>query len=365
MSSTIHRLLPAVLGFLLLASCIDRIRIEIPDSELQLVVDGVITDEPGPYTVQLTRASRVDDFLNFRKFVTAKSVTIYDNIGNTELLNETQMGVYQTKANGIQGVVGREYWIKIEMLDGRVYESIPDRMNPVGRLDSLYYEVETFQPISDPTQYGLRIYVDGKGIPEEDNLLRWKFQGTYVIDAYPLIHTSAPFCTPDPRPCGSDFPCTCCRCWVTRNEDQPHVSDNQFVSNGLFKRAEIVYIPIEYFPFQIKYRISVKQMSLSRRAFDYWRIIQRQKEGATSLFQPPTGIARTNIVEKSGLGTTLGIFYAAAVKKKEVYITRADVTRQLQSITIPNWNCEVGIIAEDCRLAFPLSTTTRPADWKD
>lgn len=39
-------------------------------------------------------------------------------------------------------------------------------------------------------------------------------------------------------------------------------------------------------------------MSLSRQAFDYWRIIQAQKEGATSLFQPPTGKTVTTIFEK-------------------------------------------------------------------
>ena len=89
--------------FLILSgSCIDRISIKIPDSySSQLVVDGLITDEPGPHTVTLSLASPIEDFLEFRKKIVAKSVTIIDNVGNSELLEEVEKGVYQTSVGGI------------------------------------------------------------------------------------------------------------------------------------------------------------------------------------------------------------------------------------------------------------------------
>jgi len=360
-----------VFGIMLCGSCIDRVDIKIPDNaNSQLVVDGIITDAPGPYTVRLSRASRIAEFLNFRKFITVKSVILFDNVGNSELMTEVQTGTYQTKAGGIQGVVGRKYAIKIEMQDGQVYESVPDIMNPVGEVDSLYYKLETFQPISDPTRYGLRVFADSKGLREGANLFRWKFSGTYLIYTFPLLHTKSQdgfSCVPDPRSCGGDGPygsCTCCTCWVTEYEAEPRISDNQFVSDGVFRNVEIGYVPVEYFSFQNKYRISVELMSLSRTAFDYWKIIQTQKEGASSLFQPPTGKARTNVFEKNGLGEAVGLFYASAIKKKHLYVTRAEVSTQLTAIRIPHWNCEIGLIAEDCRLAFPFSTTTKPVDWE-
>ena len=53
-----------VMVSILLNSCVDRISISIPDADAsQLVVDGLITDEPGPYTVKLTLSSRVEGFL--------------------------------------------------------------------------------------------------------------------------------------------------------------------------------------------------------------------------------------------------------------------------------------------------------------
>jgi Domain of unknown function (DUF4249) len=362
-----RRVISSLTIAMLLCSCVDRIDITIPTTELPVVIDGLITDEPGPYTVQITRASTLDGFLKFRKFVSAKSVTLFDNVGNSEQMTEIESGVYQTKANGIRGVVGREYSLKIEMRDGKVYESIPDKMNPAGGVDKVYYEFETFQPIGNPTQYGFRIYADAQSAAGGNNLFRWKFRGTFEIDTYPLLHTvglEGNPCVPDPRPCGNSSPngdCTCCRCWVDVSENVPRVSDNQFVSNGIFKKIEIGYIPLEYFPFQIKYRVEAQQMSLSRVAFDYWRTIQSQKEGTSSLFQPPTGKLRSNFFERNGNSEIQGIFYAASVKKKQIYISNSDLPIEIE---VDTWNCLEGLIAEDCRLAYPFSSTDKPADWQ-
>ncbi len=364
-------------GSLFICSCIDRINIVIPDSYAsQLVVDGVITDEPGPYTIRLSKATRIEKFLLLNTEVESNArITIIDNAGISEILTEIEPGTYQTKVGGIQGVIGRSYSVKIETKDGRIFESLPDTMSPVGELDSLYYEFESYTPLADQTRYGFRFYIDAQGLPGVDNFLRWKFTEVFEIDAVPKVHTSSrPFpCTPEPSPCSGwilgEFGlqqvsnnCSCCKCWVTRYEDKPHINDNQFVSNNKVKRVEVGYVPLEYFPFQKgKYRVEVKQMSLSQVAFDYWRIILSQKEGAASLFQPPTGKIKTNIFGMGDPEDIQGIFYASSVKKKQYYLGYKDV-KVIQRV--PLWDCEEGIIAQDCRLAFPNSSTLPPADWK-
>jgi len=358
----------------LISSCIDRIEIKVPDSySTQLVVDGVITDEPGPYTVRLTSSTKVESFLLFHKdFATGATVTIYDNVGSSELLTELSPGVYQTKENGIRGVIGREYYLRIVTSNGKVYESIPDLLGPVGELDSLYYERESFLPLNDQERYGFRFYIDAQIPSGGEAYMRWRFTGVYAIVAHPeLWGRRGPLpegeCIRGPLACsgiGSPIQvCTCCNCWVTRYEDKPHVSDNQFVFNGKAKKVEVGYVPVEFFPFQAgKYRVEVKQMSLSRIAFDYWRIIQSQKEGAASLFQPPTGKVRSNVFSRDGSNEVQGLFYASAVTTKQVYLTSKDV--QDIKLRIPFWDCETGLIAEDCRKAFLFSTTTKPPDWK-
>lgn len=340
-------------------------------------MDGLITDEPGPYTVKLSLSSRVDGFLDFRELVTARRVIIFDDVGNSEDLKQVEKGTYQTEPNGIRGAVGRSYAVRVEMEDGRVYESIPDRMNPVGNIDNLSYALDAFQPLDAPTRYGFRVFVDASGVPETDNLFRWKFTGTYIINTHPQFRqTPPPTCKKIPPACSGFIVssinvlqridlCTCCVCWVNQYDRRPFVSDNQFVSNGKFKNIEVAYIPIEYWPFQIRYRIEVKQMSLSRTAFDYWRIIQTQKEGASSLFQPPTGKTRTNVFEKNGLGEAQGIFAASAVSLKQVYLTNESV-RGLY-LKLPNSNLcgpDLTQIQESCLLAFKHSSNQPPPDWE-
>jgi Domain of unknown function (DUF4249) len=367
----------AVLLFVMLAisSCIDRIDIKIPDSySSQLVVDGAITDEPGPYTVRLTRATRIEKFLEFsREVVSQAKVTILDNVGNSELLTEITPGVYETKPSGIRGVVGREYKVKIETENGKLFESIPDKLNSVGEVDSLYYEFESYLPLNDQERYGFRFFVDAQAPLEKDVFLRWKFTRVFEIEAHPELHIVVP-CAKFPRPCSGLIQnpntgvfqriaeCTCCTCWVTKYEDKPNVSNDQFVSNGRFKRVEVGYVPLEFWSFQKgKYRVEVKQMSLSRNAFKYWNIVQSQKEGAASLFQPPTGKIETNIFSVDGEDQAQGLFYASSVKIRQFYLTRKDVNVLLR---VPLWDCEEGLIAESCILAFKNSSNKPPHDWK-
>ncbi len=364
-------------GSLFICSCIDRINIVIPDSYAsQLVVDGVITDEPGPYTIRLSKATRIEKFLLLNTEVESNArITIIDNAGISEILTEIEPGTYQTKVGGIQGVIGLSYSVKIETKDGRIFESLPDTMSPIGELDDLYYEFESFIPLNDQERYGFRFYIDASGVPDTDNLVRWKFTAVAEIDADPKLHVfDSKGCRPDPPICSGwifgEFGlekvsenCTCCTCWVTRYEDKPHVSDNRFVSNSKAKRIEVGFIPLEYFPFlKGKYRAEVKQMSLSKEAFAYWQLILSQKDGAASLFQPPTGKIRSNIFEKNGNGQVLGFFYSSAIRTKQLYLSHEDV--KVLFSRVPIWDCEVGKIAESCVLAFKFSSNKPPADWK-
>ncbi len=121
----------------LTAACVDRVFLDIPvPDNYAVVVDGMITDQPGPYKVELTKAFDIESKNSFKAYISARRVTISDNAGNSEDLTQISQGVYQTDPNGIQGVVGRVYKLRVEMLDGRVYESKPDSMAPPGPITS-------------------------------------------------------------------------------------------------------------------------------------------------------------------------------------------------------------------------------------
>lgn len=389
------RSLPLFFVLLITHSCIDRAEITGSNQSYgELVVDGLVTDEPGPYTVKLFRSSSINSSLKGNPVSSAK-VTMQDNVGNSEEMVETKFGTYETQPNGMRGVIGREYSIRIETRDGKIFESVPDRMAPAGELVSLYYKFESFKPENSSTMYGYRVYIDSQSPQGDENYFRWRFSGTYIVETLPGLlkkrpPDNSPVCSiPLPLECSGwvvidgvlkfgyewdprlqkftfqkDKICTCCKCWVTQYEDRPHVSNNQFVASGKNIGVEVGYVPVNYYTFQEKYRLEVKQMSLSNTAYNYWKLIQSQKEGASGLFQPPTGKARTNIFEINNTANALGIFYAAAVNTKQVYIKKEE--NKVGDLVIIPIDCagRAGPAPSSCLELFPNSTTLKPADWR-
>lgn len=354
--------------FLLLIACVDRISIDATgEFTPQIVVDGFISDDPGPYTVRLFRSSSVEDNLGSATPFSARAVTIFDNLGNSEALTETGngTGIYVTKPTGIKGVVGRVYTLRIENRDGLVYESSPEVMRSPGLVDSVYYEFESFKPLEGPTEYGYRVFMDSQG-EEGSNYFRWKFNGTYRVETNPEQRT-VPFGQariPDPPPCSGFVytgelvmvgDCQCCVCWVKQTENLPKISDNQFVIGGKFKKVEMGFIPVNAFTFFDRYQIEIEQLSLSQAAFDFWRSIEQQKKGATSLFQPSFGEVKTNIFPVNGGPKVLGIFYASGKARKSVFIRRDQVP-----VPVP---APSTAIPEACNFVFSNASTTKPSGW--
>lgn len=391
------RSITTAVAILLFDSCLERVTIPIPESfSKDLIVDGLITNEPGPYTVKLSQAIKIDDTRPLGVPLYAKSVTIHDDAGNSEVLEDKEYGVYQTKPNGIRGEIGRSYHITIELQNGQAFNSEPDKMSAVGHVDSIYYQFVTHQLGDSRPTYGYRVFINAYNLAGSDNYTRWRFSGTYIAETKPAYKICDFGCGYCPPPCAHTFfingnpqegyqfnpatnqyeyvpglRCECCRCWVTMFEDKPIVSDNQVVVAGRFSAVEVGYVPVTYYTFMEKFRIEVRQMSLSRQAFNYWKTIQAQQEGKGSLFQPVIGSIPTNVSEdgdERGLIGVRGIFYAAAVSTKYRYITKLELPRV--DIKVPE-DCYLpprkGAVGESCLLAFPGSATSTspPADWEN
>ena len=84
------------------------------------MVDAEVTNQPGPYTVNLTKTVNFSANNVFPP-IDGASVIISDNVGNSETLVETSAGFYTT--SHLQGVVGRTYNISITN-DGKNYTAI-------------------------------------------------------------------------------------------------------------------------------------------------------------------------------------------------------------------------------------------------
>src|SRR4051812_22605403 len=89
-----------------LDGCIDPFYVPTVENEMVIVVEGMITDQPGPYNVDLSYSNNINEALSFVNKVRQASVVLFDDQGNSEVLREVAPGNYQTSANGIKGIVG-------------------------------------------------------------------------------------------------------------------------------------------------------------------------------------------------------------------------------------------------------------------
>ena len=361
--------------FLILDACIEPFHVKVPDSQQAIVVDGLISDQPGPYTVLLYRALPLDNEFHYADWVAGALISIYDDQGTSEALTESTPGHYVT--NSIQGALGRSYHIRIVTQDGNIYESTPEKLIPVGDFSNLHYDfIQREDPLHDKTLLkpvnGFNIYLDADVLPEQAGLVRWRWTGTFEIKTYPELRVKvAPgpriVFVPDPPLCsGYTVPrgstnkeqvssCTCCYCWVTQYNDAPLLSDTRFVSNDKITQRNVGFIPASRRYFYDKYYLEVEQMSVSQTVFDFWKKIEMQYKQGSDLFQTPPSVTSGNIQLLSEQGLpAIGIFGASSIKKHSFIIYRNNVP-----YTLPG----IDTVATSCLEVYKYSSTSKPDFW--
>jgi hypothetical protein len=363
--------------FIILDSCIDPFVVNVNDKEPMLVVEGMITDQPGPYEVKLTYTNDVNDQLNTVARIHGAAIVLYDNHGNSEMLKEIETGIYQTSATGIKGEIGNQYHISVTLSDNSIFESEPETLLPVGDIKDFYSEFEQkvdpqHEDYLKPTN-GFNIYIDSDVLPEQESLVRWRMTGIYELHTFPekRIKWEAPpmgdpVAVPDPPACsGWEVDkktkklkyvgvCECCYCWVTQYDPEPVLSDPKFVGNGQVKRQFLRFIPAGRRLFYDKYFIEVEQLSMSKKTYDFWQAVKKQRATGSDLFQTPPPAAHGNMVVVAGKQKVLGYFAASSVKSTSMFLTKAQIPYDMPA---PD------TIAESCTAIYRYATATKPSFW--
>jgi hypothetical protein len=349
------------IAFSILDGCIDRFEISRIDDVPVLLIDGMITDNPGPYEVRLTYSRNISQQLDVVDKVRYATITLLDNDALSETLAEVSPGTYQTKA--VRGIVGHQYKIKVTLVDGNAYESIPETLLPVGKIRKVWYEFDStvrtsVRPI--PPSPGLNVYVDAEVLPEQEGRVRWRTTGTWENLTFPLWRTitsvdpmtGAVTERPDPPKCAF-FSCTCCHCWMTNYDPEPVLSDPLFHKQEV-KRQFVSFVPAYANVFYNKFHLKIEQMSVSPRVYKFWDDVKTQKHQASDLFQTPVAKVEGNIKSINGRAQVLGYFAACSLRDTSFFITREAIPFKLPPLTI---------VKESCLEGNPFATNIKPAFW--
>jgi hypothetical protein len=362
--------------FFTLNACIEHINFDSPPPEQLIIVDGYISDEEGPYVVRITRGLSLNADSSLVDPVAGAKVALYSDANESENMVEERDGKYVSTGT-IRGVVGRTYHITIEMPDGSTFESLPETIKPTGEVTNITFQYEKrvqHRGTEDVAADVFNIFIDADASVNSDDktaFVRWRFTGIYKVLTNPQNHVNReegpPYMTP--YACSgyevlpglgggilAQFrPCTCCECYAHQYDIEPVLSDLGLVENGQFRNVKVAEIPITGNTFYEKVMLQIEQMSISRNAFDFYKLIRNQKENASNLFQPPAGEVRGNIVAVKANYNVIGLFAASSIHKATSFIHRDDV---------PYTPPPVSFVTQPCTV-YPHSVTTKPANWDE
>ena len=166
-----------ILCFIGICGCLEPFNPNIPDSQNDfLIVDGIITDRPGPYTVKILKTN---SFNEESEFVSGAEVSIEERDGLTERLVESSTGVYET--NSMQGVIGNSYKLNLNY-NGQQYQSTWETIYASPAIDSIYFQAETRGTTDkENDQNGLQFFVDNHGAENGIRYFRYEWEETWQL----------------------------------------------------------------------------------------------------------------------------------------------------------------------------------------
>ncbi len=335
---------------LLLGSCIDPVDIKTTEEKNILVLEGFITTKAGPHYLKLSKSAKYGSiFEGFSQNEENASIFIKDDLGQQVFLSEVFPGTYATPI-GYKAEVERTYTLIINSKSGQ-YISTPEKVYPVPEMTSIRPEFSSLAS-SDTLQYtsGVKFFSQFKDPAETQNFLLWTNNSTYEFNARPDLYK-----IPGPNG-GTPAPKDCCDvCWKTEKISNSSIflyNDNQ--TNGNEVQTLAYYVPDDGFRFVEKYLMRLEQHSLSKGAFQYYKLLKAQLEISGDIFDSPPASLNSNIINIDNPDSkVLGYFHATDVSIDSVFIDKSFMVKKVQA----------KIMRDDCRTAGNASPI-KPAYWE-
>ena len=293
-------------GLLVISSCITQFVPETDENDTMLVVEGLITDQPGIYTVKLSKSLPLSaDYAT--EVLSGCTVSISDDQGNWVNLNEIQIpGTYAT--NGIfKGVVGRKYRLHINtnnpVMSYYSYESLPMEMKPAPPIDSVYYDkIDTEVNVEGRVlEQECQIYLNTADPDGLCKYYRWDFSETWMF--------RLPYDVPNRT------------CWISNNSKSIFIKNTSVLSEDVIEKMPINYITTNTDRLSERYSLLVNQYSLNEDEFNYWEKLQNVTENVGSLYDiTPVSIPGNVFCIENPAIQVLGYFSVSAVASKRIFI---------------------------------------------
>jgi len=319
---------------LLFDRCVEPYMPELEDNDTVnlVVVEGLITDETGPFGIRLTSTVPVYNYQNIlanSRPVSGAAVQIIDDKGNIYVLYENDAGWYETDEKDLKGIPGNLYTLMITTTDGREYESSPVLMQEGPEIDRVHYQEikRTYFDLETPYEENwLNILVDAKAQGKDITYFKWDFEETWEFEMPGYIEVWHGTGEGDPPPTWEliDIDYEKKHCWVTEASssilikstvDNPSNEINSFILQSIGPQHDRL---------NIKYSILVKQYVISRDFYNYFKRIREANEETGGIYEKTPAQILGNIQCCDEDENALGYFMVSTVKTKRIFIHPSD-----------------------------------------
>ncbi|MCU4166189.1 DUF4249 domain-containing protein [Carboxylicivirga caseinilyticus] len=309
-------------GFVLILiaySCIEPYSLNIDGYDNLLVVDALITDENVAHTVLLRRSTT--NIEEESPYESGASVYVTNATGQQYYFAEFSPGTYKSDSTELIVKQGDKFTLHIQTSDGNTYQSDECEILAKTEIDKVYFSKNTEWDENDEYEnVGISIYVDGSA--SESAYVRWKYEEDWK------------FKTPFPERYAFDedeelveLPIENYYCWKHNSSNNINVYSFGDQVGGNINSREINFITTGLNDrLTIRYSINVKQLSISREEYEYWRKLSESTEAVGDVFakQPFSLVGNIqNLNDESE--PVLGYFQTGSVVSKRLYINTDDI----------------------------------------
>ena len=339
----------------LISACTDPINFDTGSEQQFLIIDGFITNEPGPYEIRLYRsASFTSVFEGGQEMpIVGANVWIRDDQGLYINLVDNRNGGYLTPV-GFRGEVGRTYTLHIITPEGEEYQSTREKILIPEQISNARFEYGATEVLNSQNRiteiFGLFYIIDSE-FEQESGYYRWDWEGTYIKETTFFDGSTLDFCYIDERA-----------------SDHVLILDaTQSGEGGIFDHLVVFHqVDIRY---NFGYNINLRQYTISEDSYNYWKLIDQQRNRQGSIFDvSPANIAGNIINVNNADEIILGRFeaYGASSIRLGVFPDALPFKPQFR-----DGSCfplsplgEPPPYCFDCAL-FPGSRPLRPDFWVD
>ncbi|WP_373493377.1 DUF4249 domain-containing protein [Aquiflexum sp.] len=302
--------LPVILS--LLSGCRDPFEPEIRFSDFNLlVVEGFIETGSEESILKLSRTGPIRGEEEFR-VESGAMISLNAESGERWDFIEIEPGMYSLTGN-----FDHDKTYRLQILLNNNHEYLSDPLIPI---ESPEISDMGFNRNED----GVQIYVSTQGNQEAVHFL-WGYEETWMFrPPFPSPY----FYNPDTKDIEFRKPeDQVGRCWSENKVNRIVLENSGRFTNNIINQKEVVFIPNLSEKLMQRYSLNIRQMAISREAFEFWEIMRKNTEDIGGIFSPLPSLIRGNIhAVNTSHPDPIGFVSMGKSGKKRLYINVQELT---------------------------------------